>query len=204
MWYKKPYRRIKRNQCKAKGCYNPVWKEGYCYAHQYYVAAKKPIPKYKKRKVSKTESYGFRSQMELFQYVIYNAPRPIICPVSGRDITKLFEQDPSVWVSCCAHIIPKGRYPRWKLNPRNILLLDPEVHHLFDQGTEAQRQKTGWEWTELYNLQEQLKREYEEERKSEYGQGAVNDKAEVVPTQQAGAEDGREGDEDDAPHPDAD
>ena len=190
--------------CKAKGCYYPAFSHGYCKCHLYFAAAKKPIPKFKKRKVSKTESYGFRTQMEVFQYVIYHAPRPIICPVSGQDITKLFELDPSVWVSCCAHIIPKGKYPRWKLNPANIVLLAPEAHRLFDQGTEAQRQKTGWKWEWLYELQQQLKKQYEEERYAEYGQSAVDDEAEMVPTQPLGAEDGSEGDEDDASHADAD
>ena len=150
-WHNKRYRKIKRNQCKAPRCGLPVFKDGYCNRHQYLADAKKPIPKYKKRRPSKLEAYGFRTQMECFQYVIYNTPRPIICPVSGRDITKVFGEDPSVWVKYCAHVLPKGKYVRWRQNPANILLVDYEVHRLYDQGTESQRIATGWNWQFLYD-----------------------------------------------------
>lgn len=162
---KKQRQKIRHNQCKYFGCFNFVWKDGYCYRHQYMIDAKKPIPKMKKRKVSRTDQYGFKSQIEMFQFVIYNAPRPIICPVSGKDITKIFDQETEVWICACAHILPKGRFPLWKHNPRNLVLVDPEVHRLFDQGTETQRQQhTDWDWQYLYDLRDKLKIEYEKER----------------------------------------
>jgi hypothetical protein len=156
--------KIKRNLCHAKGCYLPIWGHGYCNKHQYFYAAKQPIPKYKPKKVSKTHVYGFTTLPELFSYCYYHAPRPIICPVSGEDITSLFSQDFDVWKCCCAHVLSRYKYPRWRLNPHNIVLLFPRAHALIDQGTEAQRQKyPDWNWNYFYELQKQLKDEYQRE-----------------------------------------
>ena len=155
-------RGIRRNVCSAPRCYLPVWKGTTCNRHQYFDAAKKPIPKYKKKKPTKSEAFGFTTLPELFMYVVYEAARPIICPVSGEDITSLFSRDFDVWKCCCAHVLSRKMYPLWRLNPRNIVLLAPVVHNLYDQGTQAQRDKhPDWNWGFLYDLKDQLKSEYE-------------------------------------------
>jgi hypothetical protein len=163
MYYgRKPRSPIRTNTCKAHGCYFPVWKEGYCRNHQYFVAAKKPIPKYKPKKPARGANFGVTSLPELFAYAAYHAKRPIICPVSGEDITRLFLQDFSVWKCCCAHVLSRQKYPLWRLNPYNIVLLLPRVHTLYDQGTELQRQThPDWNWQYLYDLKDRLKAEYE-------------------------------------------
>lgn len=172
------YSRLKsKKTCAHPGCNFPLWKGGYCSRHQWHVAAKKPIPKYKKKPLAKTYVYGFTSLPELFNYCVYKAERPIICPISGHDITKLFSEDFNVWKCACAHILPRSRYPLWRLNPHNVLLLDPQVHSLLDQGTEAQRQKySRYNWDYFYNLQTQLKHEYEEYARTRAG---ANDPAEM-------------------------
>lgn len=153
---------IRTNTCKAPRCYLPAWGHGYCRKHQYFYAAKQPIPKYKKKKPTKSEAFGFTTLPELFMYVAYNAKRPIICPVSGEDITPLFSRDFDVWKCCCAHILSRKMYPLWRLNPHNIVLLAPAVHNLYDQGTQAQRDKhPDWNWEFLYDLKDRLKLEYE-------------------------------------------
>lgn len=179
-------RGIKRNVCSAPGCYLPVWKGTTCNRHQYFDAAKKAIPKYKKKKVN-PNSFGYSSQLEMMMNVVYKAPRPIICPISGRDITHFFKGEPGDWVSCCAHILPKGRFPLFKLNPANIMLVHHDVHRLIDQGTEAQRQATGWDFSPFYERQDQLKLEYESYRTGRAGQESPDDSSDND-TQDEGAE----------------
>lgn len=94
--------------------------------------------------------------------VVYAAPRPIICPISKRDITHFFKGDPGEWVSCCAHILSKGGYRSWKLNPLNIMLMHPDAHRLIDAGTELQRQQSGWDFKPFYDKQAELKIKYRE------------------------------------------
>lgn len=161
-----PYKKrapIKANQCKARGCFFNVFSHGYCNRHQYLWKSKLPIPKYKKKAVN-PNNFGFSSQLEMMMFVVYAAPRPIICPISGHNITNYFKGEPGEWVSCCAHIIPKGKYPLFKLNPANIMLVHPDVHRLLDQGTELQRMSTGWDFSPFYKRQEQLKLEYDKYR----------------------------------------
>jgi hypothetical protein len=163
MYYGNKWKRLRANQCKEPGCAYNAFSHGYCKMHKYRWTSLEPIPKYKK-KPPKPNSFGYTSQLEMFMAVVYLAPRPIICPISKRNITHYFKGEPGEWVSCCAHVLPKGKFPSFKLNPANIVLVDPEVHRLFDQGTELQRQESGWDFSPLYELQEQLKIEYEQYR----------------------------------------
>lgn len=160
MSYRNKWKRLRANQCKEPGCTHDVFSHDYCKYHRYRWTSLEPIPKYKKKAVN-PNSFGFSSQLEMFMAVIYNAQRPIICPISGQDITNYFKGEPGDWVSCCAHVIPKGKFPLFKLNPANIMLIHPSAHHLVDAGTEMQRIKSGWDFTPFYTRQEQLKQEYE-------------------------------------------
>ncbi len=72
-------------------------------------------------------------------------------------------------VNMFAHILAKGKYPRYRLKKENIVLLTPYEHWLFDQGTEEQREKyaqkirsQGHEcsWDQLFDLKQQMKRKY--------------------------------------------
>jgi hypothetical protein len=64
-----------------------------------------------------------------------------------------------------AHVLPKGRYPRFRYFPKNIVLLKPMQHHIFDKGTCDQREKRqklhpNENWKALYELQADLMAEY--------------------------------------------
>ena len=152
---------IRPGKCKARNCNYNAWAHGLCKMHQYYWAKDQPIPKYKK-KPPKPNNFGFSSQLEMFMSVVYLAPRPIICPVSGTNITKLFSGEPKEWISCCAHILAKGKFPLFKLNPANIILIDPKAHRLYDQGTEAQRIASGWDFSIIEQRRQILLKQYDD------------------------------------------
>ncbi len=57
-----------------------------------------------------------------------------------------------------AHVISKKQWPKGRLTDKNIILLTPEEHNLYDQGTEEQRAKYGYDWSKIYQLKEQLKK----------------------------------------------
>jgi len=61
---------------------------------------------------------------------------------------------------CFAHILPKGKYTKFKLNPENILVVHPEVHHLIDAGTQDQRDATGWDFSPFYDKRKELLKLY--------------------------------------------
>lgn len=92
---------------------------------------------------------------ELFRE-IWNE-RPHICFVTGKPI---LEPTASVF----SHVLAKGlnKYPKFKLYKKNIQLLLPEIHSLFDHGTEEQRERSGYPegWKRLYALREELLTEY--------------------------------------------
>ena len=158
--------KIKRNLCHAPGCHLPIWGlMAIVISHQYFYAAKQPIPKYKPKKPKEAERYGCSTQLETFMHKLYHADRPIICPVSKRNITLIFNEEPKVWINCCHHVLKKGNYTKWKFNPYNIVLIDPEVHFMWHNTAILKRQKLhpDWDWAYLENLTAQYKIEYERE-----------------------------------------
>lgn len=56
-----------------------------------------------------------------------------------------------------AHVISKKQWPKGRLTDKNIILLTQEEHTLYDQGTEEQRAKYGYDWNKIYELKQQLK-----------------------------------------------
>ena len=93
----------------------------------------------------------------MFNYIWENTENKR-CFVSDAPLKEFYGTNK--WVNCFAHVIPKGLYPRFKLNPQNIGLLNPDVHWLYDRGTEKQRLESGHNFNPLYKLKEQLKQEY--------------------------------------------
>ena len=86
---------------------------------------------------------------------------------------RTYENTPFFW-SCFAHVLAKGqnKYPHFKNYCRNICLLTPFEHHLYDNGTaearitysqeveEASGGKIKADWGKLEALGEELKEEY--------------------------------------------
>jgi hypothetical protein len=58
-----------------------------------------------------------------------------------------------------AHVLPKGKYPDFRLLDRNIVLLTREEHTEWDQGIRSTL-RTMKEWNKMFELEEQLKQEY--------------------------------------------
>ena len=116
-------------------------------------------------KKTKEAVYNFTSQRSMFLRIYEDAP--IVdghkrCWLSGRTID-CFENSDKFW-SLFAHVLPKGKYTKWKLNPKNIVLLHPEIHWLYDQGREEDRIKSGVDFTPLYELKTKYFIEYHNEK----------------------------------------
>jgi len=74
----------------------------------------------------------YKSQIELFSDIwIENKDRR--CFVTGKVLSFLLYTD--FWLNCFAHVLSKNKYPEWRLRKENIILLHPEVHSLYDNGT---------------------------------------------------------------------
>lgn len=92
--------------------------------------------------------------------------------VSGIFLRDYFGTD--LFLNLFAHVLPKAenKYPYFKYYARNIVLLSPGEHALWDQGTEEARisyaleveERTGGkstaDWAKLKALEEDLKAEY--------------------------------------------
>lgn len=111
-----------------------------------------------KPKVAIKKKHVPTGEKELFEK-IWNT-RPRVCYVS-KD--RLLEPQASIF----SHVLSKAanKYYKYKLNPENIVLLRPDLHLLYDFGTEEQRQKTGYTegWQRLYELRDKLKEQYKSE-----------------------------------------
>lgn len=80
-----------------------------------------------------------------------------------------------LWPNCFAHVLAKGqnRYPYFRFYAKNIALLTPGEHALYDNGTEEARinysldveERTGGkstaDWQKLYDLRDELLKEYD-------------------------------------------
>jgi hypothetical protein len=76
-------------------------------------------------------------------------------------------QNTEFFYNCFAHVLGKGvsQYPYFKYYAKNIVLLTPGEHALLDQGSEEARisyslDVKGTDWQRLYDLREELKKEY--------------------------------------------
>lgn len=108
--------------CLKPGCNNPIFSHKYCKYHQYL----RKDDKYKPYKYIKKPT----GELELFKD-IWNT-RPHISFLTSSPLG-FFN------VSYFAHILPKGKYPKAKLDPENIVLLKTQEHFLLDFGTKEQR-----------------------------------------------------------------
>jgi len=171
-------------ECKANDCNNPVFSHGYCKYHQSkrtdnkfksqieahkntFYFNKTSIPKRSNKKKyglknSIKMKYGYESQIEMFKDIWKRREHRSF--LSDRDIDGYSDD---MWINLFAHVLPKGKYPLFRLNPDNIVLLTPYEHQLFDQGTEEYRARyekdtLGCEWEKLYNYRDRLREEYEE------------------------------------------
>lgn len=85
--------------------------------------------------------------------------RSHVCEFTGESLDQFYGTD--LWVNCFLHILPKGRFPLFKLYKNNIRLGYPEFHTIVDQGTKADREKhPEWDFQFWDELVQQMKSEY--------------------------------------------
>jgi hypothetical protein len=108
----------------------------------------KPIPKHTERQKSHEIGFGFDNQMEMFLTLWDNSKdnqARVICPYTGEILN--FYHNTNMFWSCFAHILPKGRYPYFKLNPDNIRIVHPSFHNFTHNGIFTGRKlHPTWKW----------------------------------------------------------
>lgn len=80
-----------------------------------------------------------------------------ICEITGEQIK--FD------VNNFAHILSKGAYGKYRLNPFNITHIKPEIHHLYDNSDKETLLKYYPEAQIIYDRKERLKQQYYQENK---------------------------------------
>lgn len=102
--------------------------------------------------MSKKKDYpSFRNQKEMFDWIWEN--RPHISELTGKQLLPLGN---FTWHHQFAHILPKGTYPKWRLNPDNIMLVRPEEHHKqesYPEFIERREEMKAEYYREFYNKQ---------------------------------------------------
>ena len=86
------------------------------------------------------ENNTYQSEAELYHQIWQI--RPHKCELTGEPLDSLFFHE--MWFSCFAHVFSKSKHPQWKFLPCNIMLVHPDVHFIYDNGTQEQlRDKIG-------------------------------------------------------------
>ena len=142
---------------------------GYCQRHQFRRTDKKKaktrlgLNVTQVKNFSKVPDFGFESQQELFAWLWEEAKDNngiVICPYTNERLNRFYNTD--MWWSCFAHILAKGKYTYWKLNPLNVKVVSPDFHHIVDQGNSLDRANhPNWRFDLWDKRKEELKIEYE-------------------------------------------
>ena len=134
-------------------------KEMLCCRHKMEMIRNRRInDKTREKHTKQVRSFGYTGELEMFKDIWMN--RPHVSQLSGRPIS-FFS------VANFAHILSKKKYPYFRLNPDNIILLTMDEHSLFDNGTitrreEYKRKYPATKWDMLFQLVEVMKEEYNE------------------------------------------
>lgn len=145
-------------KCLQEGCNYNVFSHKYCKKHQYL----RKDDNVKDNTIKKTplkRNYKPTGEGILFDTII--ATREHKSFISGIKINNISHSN-------MAHVLNKKKYPLFRLYEKNIVILHNSYpyleHHLFDNGTEEQREKYakeyGADWNKLYKLKEELLNEY--------------------------------------------
>ena len=143
---------IKKPKRKCRFCERPIEKGHRCY---------------KPKEIDRTEVYGrgrvagikvpkeqkIRGEAELFTSL--QMARGNRSEISGKLLLPIGHPQ---WHWQFLHVLPKGTYKRYKLNPRNIVLALPEEHAYQDKAI----RDPNWHW--FFLLKDFLKTEYNESK----------------------------------------
>lgn len=143
--------------CKRDNVLIPV-KSGICV---YCNEAKKKESKRAAGKEPKAKKHEPTGEKDVFHAVLDNLnDEPTRCFVCQTPIALVTHNN-------FAHVLPKGKYPRFRLNPDNVVLLchrfvavdgNPGCHYLLDMTPNSELKGEGWD--RLFALKERLKQEY--------------------------------------------
>ncbi len=136
-----------------------VVKAGYCYFGNHEVKKwKKGIKENRVTKITRKPVFLKRRPTgELNLYKEIWDERPHKSEVSGEPI-------PFFHVWCFSHILPKGLYPKYRLNKENIIIKTPKEH--YDWGNRRHKLKDDPNWAPVFELYETLKQQYVQEYES--------------------------------------
>lgn len=109
--------------------------------------------------------FGFKSELELMFYLWRNYPRDkegrMFCEFTGMRID-MFENS-NRFINCFSHILPKGLYPMYKLNPNNIRIVHPDFHYATEFFTEDERRRhPDWDFDKWWSLVSEMKELYKQ------------------------------------------
>jgi len=157
--------------CSVENCVNPVWGKGYCRNHQWKRVdnkkARRIIQKSAEKK-SRIPDFGFDNQTDLFAWLWDEAKDKngiVICPYTDEKLNRFYNKE--MWFQCFAHLLPKGRYTYFKLNPKNIRVVFPDFHKIIDQGTYLDRiNHPLWNFSEWDAEVETMKIQYQQFKKT--------------------------------------
>ena len=61
---------------------------------------------------------------------------------------------------CCHHLLSKKTYTQWRLEPKNLIIIQPEIHYLYHNASREYLLSLYPEAIVIYDKIEQLKTEY--------------------------------------------
>lgn len=79
------------------------------------------------------------------------------CYSQVNPATRLVEKGHPDWAKQFSHILPKGAYPEYRLDPRNIVMCSAEEHRMWGEERTTFRKSPYTKW--IFRLEELLKRE---------------------------------------------
>lgn len=129
---------------KAKTRDRPAMCKG-CWA-TYSADDSKPL----KRTTVKQKPKKATGELKLFMQIY--ADRKGKCEITGKQIP--FD------VNNFAHILSKGAYPSYRLNPENIIHVMPEIHHLYDNSDKESLLNKYPKAVIIYDKKEKLRYEF--------------------------------------------
>jgi len=149
--------------CKWEGCdYHGPLIAGYCQTHYWMHRQYKKTGKIQKHMTTTHKPTGERAFFDAIwshrEHISFLTNLPL----------DIYESS-SLYLNMFAHVLPKGKYGKWRLEDKNIVLLSPKEHFLFDNGTKKLREEYAKKmatqgypcrWETLYDLVEKFKKDY--------------------------------------------
>jgi hypothetical protein len=135
-------------KCQNTECHCTTFNQKFC---KFY----RPDKKKKSSGISKVRKPT--GEMEVFQKLWEE--RPHTCFVSGNQL------EFSHYI--CFHILGKGAYPKYRLNPDNIIFVSREYHDDWHSMTKPELIKKDCDWQKVFDIYDTLKERYIREAKAE-------------------------------------